>query len=228
MPYLVLVLVLLGCTAERIEPLRGEADEPSPVAPAESLALEPGVQMTRQNTFVLDGEGYVCSAFAIGEHWAATAAHCVVDGELPLMVGEGPARFVERTLRHPFGYDVALVRVVRPFVDWFELSEFDAAEPGMKGSNGGYGCDGSLRSQDIVFGAEATWTALNCSGDSGGPVLDAAGRVLGTMTHHETGRSGAVGLSLMTPMGNWRTWATDEMAKVADAGEAQGSIAAAP
>lgn len=225
MPYLVLVLVLVGCTAERIEPLRGEVDGPPPSVPLDDLAPEPGDGMTRQNTFVLDGAGYVCSAFAIGQYWAATAAHCVVDGELPLIAGDGPARFVDRALRHPHGYDVALVQVERPFVDWFELSDFDAAEPGMKASNGGYGCDGTLRLQDIVFGTEATWTALNCSGDSGGPVLDAAGRVLGTMTHHETGRSGAVGLSLMTPVGNWRTWATDEMAGTAYPAEGQARIA---
>jgi hypothetical protein len=218
MPYLVLVLMLVGCTADRIEPLRREADG-RPAVPAAPLGPELGVAITRQNTFVVDGEGYTCSAFAIGEHWAATAAHCVIDGELPLIVGDGRARFVEQTLRHPHGYDVALVRVGRAFADWFELSDFDAAEPGMKGSNGGYGCDGSLRLQDVVFGAEATWTALNCSGDSGGPVLDTAGRVLGTMTHHETGRSGAVGLSLMTPIGNWRTWATDAMTSAPDPAE---------
>jgi hypothetical protein len=225
MPYLVLVLVLVGCTAERIEPLRREADGPSPAAPVGELAPQLGVEITRHNTFLLDGEGYTCSAFAIGEYWAATAAHCVTDGELPLIAGDGQARFALRTLRHPRGHDVALVRVGRAFVDWFELSDFDAAEPGMKGENGGYGCDGSLRLQDVVFGAEATWTALNCSGDSGGPVLDPAGRVLGTMTHHETGRSGAVGLSLMMPMGNWRTWATDEMNGTADSAENQSRIA---
>jgi hypothetical protein len=97
-------------------------------------------------------------------------------------------------------------------VSWFELSAFDAGEPGATGYNGGYGCTGSLRAESFVFGSDTTWVALNCSGDSGGPVLDATGRAIGTLTHHEHGRSGKVGVSLMAPLGDWRNWALDHLA----------------
>lgn len=206
MQYRVLLLVLVyvaGCSAQKLEPSARETD----------VDVPPLAEPTAENTFQLDGPDYTCTAFAISERWAVTAGHCIIEGEAPTILGDGPRRFVSQAYTNPDGHDVALIEVERPFVSWFELSGFDAAEPGMTGYNGGFGCTGALRADRITFGTDTTFTALNCSGDSGGPVLDARGRAIGTLTHHQHGRSGQVGVSLMAPLGDWRNWAVMHLAE---------------
>src|SRR5262245_34514253 len=92
MQYLVLLLwvVAAGCTATKMESAAQVGEVEAPLA-----------MPTLENTFLLDGPDYSCSAFAIDAHWAVTAAHCIIPGEAPSLLGDGPRRLVRQAMTHP-------------------------------------------------------------------------------------------------------------------------------
>jgi hypothetical protein len=115
---------------------------------------------------------YRCTAAAIAPLTALTAGHCV--GPAIELDGE-PAQ--ERELWEP-GVDIASLQPAAPFPAFFEY----ATRAPVKGELLeliGYGCYGRQRLSDLRYLGPGLADGQACHGDSGGPLLNEQGQLVG-------------------------------------------------
>lgn len=192
----VVLLVLLACAS------------PRPPAPAHDAAPSGVAEVVARTLRVVsvraDGTAWGCSGvpFADGRVFA-TAAHCVDSGgSLVVRNAFGGESHVYGWEQPDAARDLAYGTTERAFDPVALEPTNNALVARERLWTVGWGCDGWPRAHesgelDLTRGAE--WRTLTsdppCLGDSGGPVVNAAGRVVGVVTH--TSPSHAYGVRLL-------------------------------
>jgi hypothetical protein len=134
-----------------------------------------------------------CTGVVISPTEVLTAGHCIDGAEWAFVdFGKDRATFTPyASANGPFGEDVALLELATPApADVHVVALGAVPAPGDSVSFSGYGCarDGrtrrALARPAEIPGVHANrYTGCACRGDSGGPVFDRHGAVVGVMTH---------------------------------------------
>lgn len=193
---------LAGCLqAPPAEPV----PEPSPAEPAEDAEDASEARVLRADTIERHarevtlrvrnrGCGGVAtgSAIALGDDLLVTNRH-VIEGAEVLEVNTWDGRLLTvEVAQAALSHDIAVARVPEGLPEAAEVAEEDP-QPGDEIVVAGYPGGGALtirdgqvlrHTTDVMFGAEAGAIAFDAEvapGNSGGPVLDAEGRVVGVV-----------------------------------------------
>lgn len=166
------------------------------VAPAQ--CADSSVDMMSPGVLYLSYEGHRCTAFAIGAREVVTAAHCVVDQASLRVNGHAPLSVDIRERS-----DIAVLHMGADFVGTiFPVARLSPAG-GDEVSLVGYGCTGVAQRRVLRARSDNNdprrigMRGCACHGDSGGPILNAAGEVVGVMSAGVTGEAFAADISML-------------------------------
>lgn len=135
----------------------------------------------------------MCSGVVTSDTEVLTAGHCLEDTTHAYVTHDaldGSIFIVTHAvINGPWGEDVALLRVRTPVIPAPVGAPSDVGLVELAG----YGCDKAgrvrqamTRPRDFPFAHARPVTGCACKGDSGGPVYDVYGSVVGVMTHTDS------------------------------------------
>jgi serine protease Do len=173
--------------------------------------------LERFNDFFGNGEGRVASSLGSGfvidaSGYIATNNHVIDEADIIEVTFPNGDNYVAKLLGRDVQTDVALLKIERkapfPFVEWADSDSADVGEWVMAiGNPFGYGGSVtagivSARNRNIDHGKYDDFiqsdVAIN-KGNSGGPLFDMEGKVVGMNTAILSPSGGSVGISFTTP-----------------------------